>query len=44
MLQSVFDDFTYELVEGYVGPSEIVAFGEEMTPEKLRDYFNSFAE
>jgi G3E family GTPase len=43
MLQSVFDDFTYEIVEGYVGPSEIVAFGEGLTPGKLRDHFIAHA-
>ena len=43
MIQSVFNAFESKLVEGYTGPSELVAFGEGLTPRILRDTFVMYA-
>lgn len=39
MIQSVFDSFEQYVVEGYTGPSEIIAFGRDLTPKLLREKF-----
>jgi G3E family GTPase len=39
MIQSVFDSFEKYVVEGYAGPSEIIAFGRDLTPRMLREKF-----
>ncbi|MCF8346349.1 MAG: GTP-binding protein [Bacteroidales bacterium] len=39
MIQSVFDTFEMRQVENYTGPSEIIAFGRELTPAGLRQAF-----
>lgn len=39
MIQSVFDSFEQYKVEGYTGPSEIIAFGRDLTPKLLRENF-----
>ena len=39
MIQSVFNTFETRIVEGYVGPSEIIAFGRDLTPKMLREAF-----
>jgi hypothetical protein len=38
-IQTVFDKFEYKDIEGYSGPTEIVAFGEHITPVILRKTF-----
>lgn len=43
MVQSVFDSMELRIIEGYVGPSEIIAFSEKFTPRELRDAFKRFA-
>lgn len=44
MIQSVFDTLELKAVTGYSGPSEIVVFGEAMTPKRLREVFLKYAE
>lgn len=44
MIQSVFSSFESEIVEGYTGPSEIVAFGAGLSPRGLRESFVKYAE
>jgi G3E family GTPase len=39
MIQSVFNSFEIRTVEGYTGPSEIIAFGRDLTPVMLREVF-----
>ncbi len=39
MIQSVFNTFEMRTVEGYAGPSEIIAFGRDLTPKILREKF-----
>lgn len=39
MIQSVFNEFDSQPVEGYTGPSEIIAFGRDLTPGMLREEF-----
>jgi G3E family GTPase len=39
MIQSVFDTFEYRITEGYKGPTEIIAFGMDLTPGLLREKF-----
>jgi G3E family GTPase len=39
MIQSVFNSFEIRIVEGYTGPSEIIAFGRDLTPVMLREVF-----
>jgi G3E family GTPase len=39
MIQSVFDTFEIQPVENYRGPSEVIAFGRELTPARLREVF-----
>lgn len=39
MIQSVFDRFEQYVVAGYTGPSEIIAFGRNLTPKLLREKF-----
>lgn len=39
MIQSVFNSYETRLVEGYAGPSEIIAFGRDLTPKMLREQF-----
>ncbi len=42
MIQSVFNTFESRPVEGYTGPSEIIAFGRDLTPKMLREKFLSY--
>ncbi|MEX0982956.1 MAG: hypothetical protein WDZ47_12815 [Bacteroidales bacterium] len=43
MIQSVFNTFETRIVEGYAGPSEIFAFGRDLTPKMLREQFLNHA-
>lgn len=43
MIQSVFNSFETRPVEGYVGPSEVIAFGRDLTPKILREQFLNHA-
>lgn len=38
-IQSVFDIFEYMEIDSYTGPTEIVAFGDDITPGELRKVF-----
>ncbi len=38
-IQSVFGSYSKEVIDGYRGPTEVIAFGEDFTPGKLRKTF-----
>jgi G3E family GTPase len=44
MIQSVFNEFETRPVEGYAGPSEIIAFGRGLTPGMLREVFLKYCQ
>ena len=41
-IQAVFSSYNKEVIPGYQGPTEVIAFGEDLTPGKLRKTFLTY--
>ena len=44
MIQSVFGTYEHQVAENYVGPTEIIAFGRNFTPRRLKETFLKYLE
>ncbi len=42
-IQAVFSSYSKEVIDGYRGPTEVIAFGEDITPGMLRKTFLKYA-